>query len=117
MARKTWEKAAVGEAAPAFDRALVGEAAHHLAQRRAIGVLQPEGARDLAHAGLAFVRADEGEDILSGGKAAGLLLFDRFFQGAMRLGAMRRVRQPGAARFSRAKPLKNKGIVMNGYLN
>ena len=51
--------------APAFDRARVGEAAHHLAQRRAVGVLQPEGARDLAHAGLAFVRADEGENIFA----------------------------------------------------
>ncbi len=56
--------------APALDRAIVGEAAHHLAQRRAVGILQPEGARDLAHAGLAFVRADEGDNVFAGGKAS-----------------------------------------------
>ena len=31
----------------------------------AVVVLQEEGARDLAHAGLALVRADEGEEILA----------------------------------------------------
>ncbi len=58
--------------APRLDRSLVFEAAQHLAERRAVGVLQAEGACDLAHAGLAFMRADEGNDIVAGGKAGGL---------------------------------------------
>ena len=61
-------------------------------QRGAVVVLQPEGARDLAHAGLALVRADEGEEVLAGGEAAGLLGAS-LFQDNGKLGALRRVRQ------------------------
>ena len=59
--------------APLLDFALVGKLAQHLLQRGAVGVLQPEGARDLAHAGLALVRADEGEDVVAGGRGSGLV--------------------------------------------
>ena len=44
-----------------FDAAFVGELAQHALERGAVGVLQAEGAGDLARADLAGLLADEGE--------------------------------------------------------
>ena len=45
-----------------LDAALVGELAQHALERGAVGVLEAEGARDLAGADLAGLLADEGEE-------------------------------------------------------
>ena len=66
--------------APPLDLALVGKLAQHVLERGAVVVLQAEGARDLAHAGLALVRADEGEDVFAGGEAGGPGLGAGFFK-------------------------------------
>src|SRR6516162_7330776 len=54
--------------AAALDQALVGKLAQHALEDGAIGVLQAEGARDLAGADLAGLLADEGEEVVFGGK-------------------------------------------------
>ena len=54
--------------AAALDAAFVGELAQHALERGAVGVLQAEGARDLARADLAGLLADEGEEVVFGGK-------------------------------------------------
>ena len=54
--------------AAALDAAFVGEFAQHALERGAIGVLQAERARDLAGADLAGLLADEGEEVVFGGK-------------------------------------------------
>ena len=46
--------------------ALVGELAQHALELGAVGVLEAEGARDLARADTARLLADEGEDLLLG---------------------------------------------------
>ena len=51
-----------------LDVALVGELAQHALERRAVGILGAEGARDLARADLAGVLADEGEKLLARGE-------------------------------------------------
>ena len=82
--------------APPLDLAGVAKFAQRRLQRRAVVVLQPERARDLAHAGLALVRADEGEKLLAGGEGAGAArAFGRFFQDNWKLGPDRRDRQSG----------------------
>ncbi len=48
------------------DAALVGELAQRALELGAVGVLEPEGARDLARADAARLLADEGEDLLLG---------------------------------------------------
>ena len=52
--------------APVLDDAVVGELAQHALERGAVGVLQPEGARDLAGADLAGLLADEGNEVVFG---------------------------------------------------
>ena len=52
--------------AAALDAAFVGELAQHALERGAVGILQAEGARDLAGADLAAVLADEGEEVVFG---------------------------------------------------
>ena len=59
--------------AAALDAAFVGQFAQHALERGAVGVLQPEGAGDLARADLAGLLADEGEDLFLGGEGGGLL--------------------------------------------
>jgi len=54
--------------AAAFDPAFVGEVAQHLPERCALGVLQAEGARDLARADLAALGADKGEKLFRAGQ-------------------------------------------------
>ena len=54
--------------AAALDLALVGELAQHALELGAVGILQAEGARDLARADLAGLLADEGEDVVLGGE-------------------------------------------------
>ncbi len=54
--------------APAFDQARVGKLAQHALEDRAVGILQAEGARDLAGADLTGCLADEGEQVVFGGK-------------------------------------------------
>ena len=54
--------------AAALDAAFVGELAQHALERGAVGVLQAEGARDLARADLAGLLADEGEQFVLGGE-------------------------------------------------
>ena len=56
-----------------LDRALIGEVAQHALQFGAIGILQTEGARDLARAGFAGMVLDEGEQLLAGGEGMGLV--------------------------------------------
>src|ERR1700733_9650365 len=53
----------------AIDRARVGELAQHAVERRAVGILGAERARDLARADLAAAVADESDKLLSRGKA------------------------------------------------
>ena len=53
--------------AAALDRAFVGKLAQHALERGAVGILQAEGARDLAGADLAGLLADEGEEVVFGG--------------------------------------------------
>ena len=50
----------------ALDNAVVGELAQHALEGGAVGVLEPEGARDLAGADLAGLLADEGNDVVFG---------------------------------------------------
>lgn len=50
----------------ALDNAVVGELAQHALERGAVGVLEPEGARDLAGADFAGLLADEGNDVVFG---------------------------------------------------
>ena len=54
--------------AAALDAALIGKFAQHALERGAIGVLQTECAGDLAGADLAGLLADEGEEVVFGGK-------------------------------------------------
>ena len=54
--------------AAALDHAFVGELAQHVLERGAVGVLQAEGAGDLAGADLAGLLADEGEKVVFGGE-------------------------------------------------
>src|SRR6516225_1194816 len=54
--------------AAALDAAGVGEFAQHAFERGAVGVLEAEGAGDLAGADLAGLLADEGEEVVFGGK-------------------------------------------------
>ena len=49
-----------------FDDAVVGELAQHALEGGAVGVLEPEGARDLAGADFAGLLADEGNDVVFG---------------------------------------------------
>jgi hypothetical protein len=79
--------------APPLDFAFGGQLAQHGFQRGARIILEREGARDLAHAGLALVRANEGEQFLAARKGAGS--FVGFFQDRGKLGPDRRNRQPG----------------------
>ena len=51
-----------------LDRAVVGEVAQHALELGAHGVLEAEGAGDLAGADLAGPLADEGENVSLGGK-------------------------------------------------
>ena len=50
----------------ALDNAGVGELAQHALEGGAVGVLEPEGARDLAGADFAGLLADEGNDVVFG---------------------------------------------------
>ena len=84
--------------APPIDRSFFGEVAEHLAQRSAIRVLQAESARDLAHAGLALVRADESDDLFAGRKADRAVLLGGLLQDDAKVGTGRRDRQPGLIR-------------------
>ena len=61
-----------------LDRAFVGELAQQALELGAHGVLQAEGARDLAGADFAGVLADEGEEFCLGGE--GRVLFGVFVQ-------------------------------------
>ena len=61
-----------------LDRAVVGQVAQHALEFGAHGVLEAEGAGDLAGAGFAFVSGNEGEDFSLGGK--GRCSFGRFVQ-------------------------------------
>ena len=70
--------------APFLDGALVLKVAQHVTQRSAVGVLQAERARDLAHAGLALVRADEGDNVFAGGEAGGRCFLAGFFKMTLR---------------------------------
>ena len=54
--------------AAALDPAFVGELAQHALERGAVGILHAEGARDLAGADFAGLLADEGEELVLGGK-------------------------------------------------
>ena len=81
-----------------LDGSLVLEPAQHLPQGRPIRVLQPERTRDLAHAGFALVRADEGEDVFAGGKAGRPGFLGGFLQDDGTVGPPRRNRQPGIIR-------------------
>ena len=64
--------------------------AQHVTQRGAVVVLQAEGARDLAHAGLALVRADEGDNVFAGGKAGGPRFLGGLLQDDGKVGPGRR---------------------------
>ena len=55
-------------AAP-VDQAFVGNFAQHAVERRAVGVLGAECARNLARADFAAAFADEGDKLIAGGKA------------------------------------------------
>ena len=52
--------------APLFDHAVVGELTQHALERGAVGVLEAEGARDLAGADFAGLPADERNDVVFG---------------------------------------------------
>ena len=52
----------------ALDHAGVGELTQHALEGGAIGVLEPEGARDLAGADFAGLLADEGNNVVFGGE-------------------------------------------------
>ena len=54
--------------AAAFDAALVSQLAQHGLERGAVGVLHAEGAGDLARADFSRLPADEGNEIVFGGK-------------------------------------------------
>src|SRR5262249_15393757 len=54
--------------AAALDAAFVGKLAQHALERGAVGVLQAEGAGDLAGADLAGLLPDEGEEVVFGGE-------------------------------------------------
>ena len=54
--------------AAALDLAFVGELAQHALELDAVGILHAEGARDFAGADLAGLLADEGEEVVFGGK-------------------------------------------------
>ena len=56
-------------AAP-IDVAVIGKLAQHAFERRPVGILGAERARDLARAHLAGVLADEGEKLLARGEGA-----------------------------------------------
>ena len=58
--------------APPVDQAFVGKFAQHAVERRAVGVLGAERARDLARADLAAAFADEGDQLVAGRKAISL---------------------------------------------
>jgi hypothetical protein len=68
--------------APAFDQALVGKLAQHALECRAVGVLQAEGACDFAGADFAGCLADEGEQVVFGGKRR--LLMGAFHENKIR---------------------------------
>jgi hypothetical protein len=53
--------------AAVFDFAVVGKLTQHALERGAVGILQAEGARDLARADLSGLLADEGEEVVFGG--------------------------------------------------
>jgi hypothetical protein len=54
--------------AATLDAAGVGQLAQHALELGAVGILHAEGARDLAGADLAALRADEGEDVVFAGE-------------------------------------------------
>jgi hypothetical protein len=54
--------------APALDQSIVGKFAQHALERRAVGILEAEGARDLAGADLAGRLADKREEGFFGGE-------------------------------------------------
>ena len=54
--------------AAALDAALVGQLPQHALERGAVGVLQAEGARELARADLSGLLADEGDEVVFGGE-------------------------------------------------
>ena len=54
--------------AAALDVALVAKLAQHALELGAVGILHAEGARDLARADFAGLLADEGNDVVFGGK-------------------------------------------------
>jgi hypothetical protein len=54
--------------APPLDRSFVREFAQHLFEQRTIGILQIEGARNLAGADLSGLGANEGDHLLLGRK-------------------------------------------------
>jgi hypothetical protein len=68
--------------APALDQAGVGKLAQHALERGAVGVLQAEGTRDLAGADLTGCLADEGEQVVFGGKRR--LLMGAFHENKIR---------------------------------
>jgi hypothetical protein len=53
---------------PVLDHAVIGEFTQHALERGAIGVLEAEGARDLAGADFAGLLADKGNDVVFGRK-------------------------------------------------
>ena len=79
---------------PLLDLAFVLQATQHLAQRCAIGILEPERACDFAHAGLAFVPADEGEQVFARRKAGRPGFLGWFLQDDAKVGPGWRNRQP-----------------------
>src|SRR3954451_1643273 len=84
--------------APPIDCSFFGEVAEHVAQRSAIRILEAESARDLAHAGLALVRADEGDDLFAGRKAGRAVLLGGLLQDDAKVGIDWSARQPGLIR-------------------
>src|SRR5262249_48150261 len=56
--------------ATALDASVIGEFSKHCLECGAVGVLEPEGARDLARADLAGLSGDEGDQIVLRGKTA-----------------------------------------------
>ncbi len=83
--------------APFLDGALVLEVAQHVTQRSTVGVLQPERACNLAHACLALVRADEGDNVFAGGEARGPVLLGGLLQDDAKVGSSWRRRQTSGA--------------------
>src|SRR5579863_2638639 len=86
------------------DAALVGELAQGALALGAVGVLEPEGARDLTRADAARLLADEGEDLLLGriGRFARRTFHEKWFREGCSLGfklsALKPFRQPGLVR-------------------